>query len=101
MKEVTVEKSNTGSFTERTASVADGIAGFAKSPWLGQGWASINSWDLLFSLLANVGVIGTAAFGGFVLSLLLPTLSIAIARPLGPARGARVVEGLGSPLPWR
>jgi hypothetical protein len=44
----------------KTIELASGY--FSRYPLLGVGWGSVTSHDLLFKLLANVGLVGTASF---------------------------------------
>ncbi|UEM07123.1 hypothetical protein JL101_029440 (plasmid) [Skermanella rosea] len=77
---MTIGKSSGGSFMERFSSVMDGMIGFAEAPWIGNGWGAVNSWDLGFKLLSNVGVFGALAFFAFTASLLAPGAMAALGR---------------------
>jgi hypothetical protein len=59
-----------GSGHTRLESVQNAARAFARYPILGSGWPAVQSYDLLFLILANTGLIGLIAFAG----LLLPVL---------------------------
>lgn len=56
-----------GSGQTRLESVQIAVRDFLRYPILGVGWKAVDSWDFLVLLLANTGLIGTLAFGGFLL----------------------------------
>lgn len=51
-----------GSGAERFMTIKNAYEYFLQSPFLGLGWGSVTSHDLLFNLLANAGVIGLMSF---------------------------------------
>lgn len=65
-----LNKYQTGSGTIRMHSVAIAINAFLSHPLLGMGWHNVNSYDLLFLILANTGLIGLIAFASFVFPVL-------------------------------
>lgn len=66
---LTVSKSETGSFINRTASDLYGLQLFVKTYGLGLGLGSSRSSSLLTTLLSCVGGLGTLAFGMFYIKL--------------------------------
>lgn len=60
--EVTVQKVDTFSFTDRTGSIGAALDAFARSPLLGFGLGSITSHDLVGKILSNLGMIGLLLF---------------------------------------
>lgn len=65
-----LEKLHTGSGAGRLHSVIVAAHDFLKYPILGTGWHTVNSWDLVFLLLANTGIVGLLAFASFLLPVL-------------------------------
>ncbi len=59
-----------GSGVTRLESVRIAAQDFLRYPILGVGWGAVTSWDLLFLLLANTGIIGALAFGGFLVPVI-------------------------------
>lgn len=59
-------KLDVGSGFERLHSVVLAARDFSTYPILGAGWHAVTSWDLVFLLLANTGIIGFTAFAYFV-----------------------------------
>jgi hypothetical protein len=59
-------KASSYSALERIKTIELASSYFSKYPLLGVGWGSVTSHDLLFKLLANVGVIGVMSFAGMV-----------------------------------
>ena len=70
MNSVLLEKSGSGSALERVMTVQLAFGYFQKFPWLGIGWGSATSHDLLVKLLSNVGIIGTLTFIGAIYTVL-------------------------------
>jgi hypothetical protein len=54
---------------ERLKTMSLAASYFSEYPWLGVGWGSVTSHDLLFKLLANVGLVGTLCFVCLVTSV--------------------------------
>lgn len=69
-----LEKQNSESFHERTQTHVDAMATLANTTYIGAGWGSTRASGLLYVLLANTGVIGTALFLLMLLSFCLPML---------------------------
>jgi hypothetical protein len=63
-------KAQTWSAAERLGTVTDAWWHFVEYPFLGTGWGTAPSHDLAVYLLANVGVVGLAAFLALVIHLL-------------------------------
>lgn len=59
---VTLGKSQTSSYGDRTAAIFAAIDTFMNYPWLGHGWGSDYSYSIVTQMLANTGVLGMAAF---------------------------------------
>lgn len=59
-----LDKSSSGSGLERVMTIQLAFEYFQKYPFLGIGWGSAGSHDLIVKLLSNVGIIGTVAFFG-------------------------------------
>jgi hypothetical protein len=57
-----LEKAVSGSGMERLMTIGLAFGYFQKFPWLGIGWGSATSHDLIVKLLSNVGIIGTVVF---------------------------------------
>ena len=62
MYNMTIGKSSTSSYVDRTASFGNAIAVFVAHPWVGGGWGGDFSYSIITNLLANVGLIGSALF---------------------------------------
>lgn len=60
-------KLDVGSGFERLHSVVLAAQDFSTYPILGAGWHAVTSWDLVFLLLANTGIVGFTAFFYFVI----------------------------------
>lgn len=56
---------NSGS--TRLESVKIAAQSFLHYPILGAGWPTVQSWDVVFMILANVGIVGLLAFAAFLL----------------------------------
>jgi len=97
-----------GSGLTRLESVRIAAQDFLRYPILGAGWGAVTSWDLLFLLLANTGLIGALALGSFLVPVirrlwrltvqknliavvLLPTLALALLL----AEGDGLAYGIG------
>lgn len=61
-----LDKYQTGSGMTRMHSVTLAIGAFLGHPLLGMGWHNVDSYDLLFLILANTGFVGLLAFASFV-----------------------------------
>lgn len=68
---VTFGKSETTSYGDRTAAIVAAIDMFRGYPWIGRGWGSDYSYSIVTQLLANTGVLGTAAFAAAIAGTLL------------------------------
>lgn len=62
-----VDKIGTYSVQERLYTISNAWNYFLEFPWLGLGWGSVTSHDLIVNLLANSGLIGLFAFSLLVL----------------------------------
>jgi hypothetical protein len=65
-----IGKLSTGSGLERAGSITIAMQCFYQYPFLGVGWGSVTSWDLVAFLLANTGVLGAASLLVFLGSCL-------------------------------
>lgn len=59
-----------GSGHTRLESVQIAVRSFARHPIIGSGWPAVQSYDLVFLILANTGLIGLFAFTSFLLPVL-------------------------------
>ena len=85
-KEVTsvlLEKQNSSSYRERTASNVAAMRAAQETYFLGAGWGSLRCSGLGYMLIGNVGVLGLLLFIAFLGSLFLPLMF----RHEGPRRG--------------
>jgi hypothetical protein len=57
-----LEKSSSGSGLERVMTISNAWDYFVQYPWLGIGWGSATSHDVVVKLLSNVGLAGTLVF---------------------------------------
>jgi O-antigen ligase len=62
-------KSDSYSGVERVRTVILAFGYFTESPWLGLGWGSVTSHDLVINILSNVGLVGLCSFLTFVVIL--------------------------------
>ena len=62
-------KSDSYSALERLTSVSDAWQNFLKHPFLGLGWGSVTSYDLIVKLLSNTGLLGFFAFSSYLIVL--------------------------------
>lgn len=62
-------KATSYSALERLKTVQDAWGYFLQYPVLGVGWGSVTSHDLVFKLLANIGLLGLFSFAALVLSI--------------------------------
>jgi hypothetical protein len=60
---MTIDKSETSSYLERTAGAVRALNTFLASPILGHGWGSVEAFNAVTATLANVGLIGAFVFG--------------------------------------
>jgi O-antigen ligase len=74
---MTLGKSSSFSYMERTTSMLQAIDLFWRSPWVGWGWGTYSSLNSVLHWLANTGLVGTAVF------------LLAYLAPLGASIGAR------------
>jgi hypothetical protein len=65
-----LSKFESGSGLERLRSIELAAQDFMRYPFLGTGWHTVNSMDLVFLILANTGLLGLIAFGSFLLPVL-------------------------------
>ncbi len=65
----TANKSDSDSFDQRTTTDTDSLALVVQTFGLGVGWGSNRSSSLIPGLLSTVGLVGTALFLGFIVSL--------------------------------
>ncbi len=63
-------KFQSGSGLERLLSIELAAKDFVRYPFLGTGWHTVNSMDLVFLILANTGLLGLIAFGSFLIPVL-------------------------------
>ena len=68
-----VDKIGSYSIQERLYTISNAWNHFLEFPWLGLGWGSVTSHDLVVNLLANSGLIGLFAF---LLLVLHPALGL-------------------------
>ncbi len=71
---VLLDKENTSSYRERTASNVAAAGSARDSYYIGTGWGSVRCSSLGYGMLATVGVIGVGLFTAFLISLLKPLL---------------------------
>jgi hypothetical protein len=69
---VLLDKENTSSYRERTASNDSAIETARQTYYMGAGWGSVRCSSLGAGLLATVGLIGVLVFCAFLISLMLP-----------------------------
>jgi hypothetical protein len=62
-------KSTSYSALERLKTIQDAWGYFLQYPLLGVGWGSVTSHDLVFKLLANIGLLGLLSFTALVVSI--------------------------------
>jgi hypothetical protein len=69
--DVTLGKASTGSYTERTTSVANALDGLSQLQWwIGTGWGGVISYSLLTVVFTSTGLIGSICFASAVLATL-------------------------------
>jgi len=83
VKSVLLDKQNSSSYRERTASNVAAMQAAQETYFLGAGWGSLRCSGLFYMLIGNVGVPGLLLFISFLASLFLPLVS----RHQGPTRG--------------
>jgi hypothetical protein len=59
---MTLGKLDRGSYLERSSTFGPAIEAFQRHPFFGAGWGTDFSYSLVTQMLANVGLVGTAAF---------------------------------------
>jgi hypothetical protein len=69
-----LDKKNTDSYKERSMTNRAALATAADSDYMGAGWGSVRASGLPYVLMGMVGVVGSAIFVLFVVSLFLPLL---------------------------
>ena len=74
---MTVEKGASGSYADRTERMLQSFGMFPEAPWFRHGWGASPNLNVVTTLLANVGIVGTA---------LALTAGIATVLELGLAR---------------
>jgi hypothetical protein len=69
---MTIEKTQSGSYDERTASMLYGYKAFAASPFFGNGWGWVPEGegvhDVIFKICSSVGIVGFCLFVLFICS---------------------------------
>jgi hypothetical protein len=73
---VTLGKTATGSYLDRSGSVWNALPFVAMRPLVGWGWGGIETYSIVTQLLTSVGIIGTAFFmGGLVTTIVASRLA--------------------------
>lgn len=73
--QVTGDKSSSGSFYERFASVMVALRQFGDHPLFGHGWEELASYDLFAALLYHVGIVGWLTFFALIAYALMGAIS--------------------------
>jgi len=84
---MTIGKSSTYSYKERTGSMTEAFRTFGEQPIFGGGWGVDHSYSIATQLLANVGLLGTCAF---LVAAALPLMAAHLTRRQLDARGPSV-----------
>lgn len=82
-KSVLLEKQNSSSYRERTASNVAAMQAAQETYFFGAGWGSLRCSGLFYMLIGNVGLVGLLLFSAFLGSVFLPLAF----RHEGPTRG--------------
>jgi len=79
---MTFGKFEHGSYVERSTTFGPAVELFTRQPWFGFGWGADFSYSLVTQMLANVGLVGSAAFLAAITATLMALQS---AQKLGSA----------------
>jgi hypothetical protein len=82
---MTLGKISGGTYMERTSTFAPAMKRFEREPWIGTGWGTDFSYSIVTLMLANAGILGSAAF------------LIAVGATLAASRAARAGIASGPP----
>lgn len=74
IRSVLLDKENSQSYRDRASSSAAAMETASETYYMGAGWGSVRASGLMYVLLGNVGIVGSALFVGFIASLFLPML---------------------------